>query len=269
MNTSEIKQLSEDAVTKLMEALERGESQTFKNYLQTMARFHKYSWQNSMLIISQCPTASHVAGYQTWRKLGRQVVKGAKGIAILAPLVGKAKPEEQHDGEEKRLFGFRAVYVFDVASTTGEELPEFSTVTGDPQQYMERLTAFVTAKGITLSYSDKIAPAKGQCSGKAITLLPNLQPAEAFAVLVHEAAHSALHFGERRKETTKKIRETEAEAVAFVVSSAIGLDVNSSCSDYILSYDGTKDTLAESLAFVQHTASEILQGIAEKVEVPE
>jgi len=269
MNTSEIKQLSEDAVTKLMEALERGESETFKNYLQTMARFHKYSWQNSMLIISQCPTASHVAGYQTWRKLGRQVVKGAKGIAILAPLVGKAKPEEQQDGEEKRLFGFRAVYVFDVASTTGEELPEFATITGDPQQYMKRLTAFVTAKGITLSYSDEIAPAKGQCSGKAITLLPTLQPAEAFAVLVHEVAHSALHFGERRKETTKKIRETEAEAVAFVVSSAIGLDVNSSCSDYILSYEGTKDTLAESLAFVQHTASEILQGIAEKVEVPE
>jgi hypothetical protein len=78
-----------------------------------------------------------------------------------------------------------------------------------------------------------------------------------------------LHFGERRKETTKKIRETEAEAVAFVVSSAIGLDVNSSCSDYILSYDGTKETLAESLAFVQQTASEILQGISAQVEVPE
>src|SRR5258708_38727132 len=102
MNTSEIKQLSENAVTKLMEALERGESETFKNYLQTMGRFHKYSWQNSMLILSQCPTASHVAGYQTWRKLGRQVVNGAKGIAILAPLGGSVRPEEQQSGGEQR-----------------------------------------------------------------------------------------------------------------------------------------------------------------------
>jgi hypothetical protein len=103
MNTTEIKQLSEDAVTKLMEALEHGESETFKNYLRTMARFHKYSWQNSMLILSQCPTAPRVAGYQTWRKLGRQVMKGANGIAILAPMNSNVRPEEQQDGEEKRL----------------------------------------------------------------------------------------------------------------------------------------------------------------------
>lgn len=262
MRNEQIKQLSEDALAELMEALERGESETLKSYLKTMARFHRYSWGNCLLIQSQCPEASHVAGYQTWRKLGRQVVKGAKGIAIMAPMVGKVKPEEEHQEEERvRLFGFRVVHVFDVSNTTGEELPEFATVSGDPQQYMERLTAFVTSKGITLLYSGDIAPAKGLCSGKTITLLPNLQPAEAFAVLVHEAAHSALHFGDRRKETTKRVRETEAEAVAFVVSSAIGLDVNSACSDYILSYDGDKATLAESLAFVQTTAAEILQAI--------
>jgi hypothetical protein len=261
MNTTEIKQLSEDALTKLMEALERGESETFKNYLKVMARFHSYSFQNGMLIMSQCPTASHVAGYQTWRKLGRQVMKGAKGIAILAPMVGKVKPEEQQDGEERRLFGFRAVYVFDVASTTGKELPEFATVKGDPQQYLERLLSFVASKGITLDYSDAIAPAKGQCCGKAITLLPNMELAESFATLVHEVAHSELHTGARRKETTKKVRETEAEAVAFVVSSAIGLDTNTASADYLQTYGSDRDTLAASLAFVQQTANEILEAI--------
>jgi hypothetical protein len=135
-------------------------------------------------------------------------------------------------------------------------------VKGDPGDYLERLREFVASKGIMLDFSEDIAPAKGMCSGKQITLLPSLGAAETTAVLVHELAHAFMHFTERRTQTTKTVRETEAEAVAFVVSSAIGLDVNSACSDYVALYGGDKSTLMESLSIIQHTASEILQAIS-------
>ena len=110
-------------------------------------------------------------------------------------------------------------------------------------------------------YSEEIAPAKGMSSGNIITLLPSLDAAETTAVLVHEIAHSLMHFGDRRAQTTKTVRETEAEAVAFVVSSAIGLDVNTACSDYVALYGGDKAVLTESLAVIQRTSSEVLQAI--------
>ena len=98
-------------------------------------------------------------------------------------------------------------------------------------------------------------------SGGQITHLPDLPPAEHFAVLAHEAAHELLHRGDRRNKTTHTVRETEAEAVAFVVSTAIGLDTNTSSSDYIQLHAGDKATLGESLAFIQQSASVILRAI--------
>ena len=98
-------------------------------------------------------------------------------------------------------------------------------------------------------------------SGGKITLLPDLPAAERFSVLAHETAHELLHRGERRQATTHTVRETEAEAVAYVVSSAIGLNANTSSSDYIQLHAGDKATLAESLAVIQQTASAILRAI--------
>ena len=140
-------------------------------------------------------------------------------------------------------------------------MPEFATVNGDPQSSTARLKEFVAAQGITLEYSDRIKPARGMSSGGAITLLPDMASAEEFAVLVHEIAYELLHRGDRRGTTTHTVRETEAEAVAFVVSSAIGLDTSTSSSDYIQLHAGDKATLAESLAFVQGTAAVILQAV--------
>jgi len=227
-----------------------------------MSRFHRYSWGNCLLIHSQRPDATQVAGFQAWLKMRRYVRKGEKGIVILAPMVGRKKSDDElTEDAETRLFGFRAAHVFDVSQTEGEPLPEFARVTGDPQQHTDRLKAFVAAKGIALEFSDRIAPAKGMSSGGKITLLPNLDAAETFSVLVHEAAHELLHRGERRSQTTHAVRETEAEAVAFVVSCAVGLDLNTASSDYIQLHSGDKATLAESLAFVQHTAAEILNAM--------
>lgn len=262
MTTQQAKALSETAITRLMDALERGQSDALKTYLSVMSRFHKYSWGNCLLIYSQRPDATHVAGFHAWLKLRRFVRKGEKGIVILAPMVGHKKSDDAlTEDEQTRVFGFRAAHVFDVSQTDGEPLPEFATVTGDPHCYADRLARFVASQGIALAYDSKIAPAKGLSSGGKITLLPDMPPGEHFAVLTHEAAHELLHRGDRRKETTHTIRETEAEVVSFVVCSAIGLDANSSSSDYIQLHAGDKATLAESLAFIQQTASVILQAI--------
>lgn len=262
MTTDQAKKLSEDALTRLMEALERGESHALKAYLAVLARFHKYSWGNCLLIFSQRPNATHVAGFHGWLKMRRYVRKGEKGLVILAPMVGRKKSDnELTEDEQTRVYGFRAAHVFDVSQTDGEPLPEFAKVQGDPQDYTERLKQFVAGRNIALEYDRRIAPATGMSSGGKITLLPDLGAAEHFAVLVHEIAHELLHRGDRRKETTHTVRETEAEAVAFVVSSAIGLDTNSASSDYIQLHRGDKDTLSESLALIQQTAAEILRAI--------
>jgi antirestriction protein ArdC len=263
MTTEQAKQLSEAAIARLMEALERGQSDALKNYLAVMSRFHRYSWGNIMLIYSQRPNATHIAGFHAWLKLRRYVRKGEKGIVILAPMVGKQKSDgELAEDAHTRLFGFRAAHVFDVSQTEGDPLPEFATTKGDPRDFTERLKEFISTKGIALEYSDEIAPAKGMSSGGRITVLPDLNPGEHFSVLVHETAHELLHRTERRSKTTHTIRETEAEAVAFVVSSAIGLDVNTSSSDYIQLHAGDKATLVESLTFVQQTSAEILGAIS-------
>jgi hypothetical protein len=265
MTIEQAKTLSEDALTRLMDALERGQSDALKTYLAVAARFHRYSWGNCLLIYSQRPDATHVAGFHAWVKMRRFVRKGEKGIVILAPMVGKKRTDDElTEDEHTRLYGFRTAHVFDVSQTEGEPLPDFATVKGDPQGYTERLQTFISSKSIALEYSDRIAPAKGISSGGTITLLPNLNPAEQFSVLVHEMAHELLHKAARRTETSHTVRETEAEAVAFVVSSAIGLDVNSASSDYIQLHAGDKSTLAESLALVQQAAADILHAIAPK-----
>jgi antirestriction protein ArdC len=132
MNTDTIKQLCDEALGRLANALEQGHSDALKGYLATMSRFHKYSWGNILLIFTQKPHASHVAGFQAWRKLNRFVRKGEKGIAIFAPMVVKKHNEAgQREDEQTRLFGFRTAYVFDESQTDGEPLPSFAAVKGD------------------------------------------------------------------------------------------------------------------------------------------
>ena len=232
-----------------------------------------------MLIARQRPTATRVAGIRTWNLLGRFVKRGEKGILILAPMVGRRNQQSDavateiatHNAADERnpeaqLYGFRAVYVFDVSQTEGKELPNLTDAEGDVTGYRERLIEYVESEGIKLSYSEKIAPAKGLSSGKRITLLTGMQPAEEFSTLVHELAHEMLHRSERRTLTTKEVRETEAEAVAFVVCQSIGLETGTASEDYIRLWNGSAKLLQESLEVVQRTASVILGAIAPKPE---
>jgi hypothetical protein len=270
MKRDEATKLAETALGQLAEALEQGHSKALTLYLQTLARFHRYSFGNVLLIACQRPDATHVAGFHTWKKLGRTVKKGETGIAILAPLVRRRavdaldhKPDDKQPSRDKgcTVRGFKVVHVFDVSQTEGQALPEFAPAEGDPRQHLDQLRQAVRTHGIALDYAPIPGGALGASQGGSITVRPDLSPAEEFSVLVHEFAHELLHKGERRGETTKTVRETEAEAVAFVVSQVAGLDTKTRASDYIHLYRGDKETLAESLEHIQRAATTILTAL--------
>jgi len=218
------------------------------------------------------PSAKRVAGFWTWKNLGRSVKAGQKGIRILAPIVGVRRKKDADASQditkqnERVLLGFRNAYVFDISQTDGVDLPALNEVTGDPGENIDRLAAFLKSKGIQLVYSEKIAPALGMSYGGRIAILPGQSKAEEFSTLVHEAAHEMMHKAERRTATTKTVRETEAEAVAFVVGKAIGLVTGSASADYINLYHGNASLLAESLEVVQQTANVILAALEPPTE---
>src|SRR5258708_9482274 len=171
MNSESIKKITNQAIEQLVEALNAGHSEGLTQYLAAMAKFRAYSFLNVLLILKQCPNASRVAGYRTWQSFGRQVKQGAKGIMILAPMFRKGTEttdESSTTEESRRVAGFRAVYVWDEQQTTGKELPQIGSVTGDPSFYVERLEEFRRASGIRLDYSGATAPARRSGSKRRI-----------------------------------------------------------------------------------------------------
>ena len=274
-NENATQKLIRENVDFLIQQLEAGRSDALTAYLTAMSHFHNYSFGNILQIARQKPDATHVAGLYAWNQLGRRVKKGEKGIQILAPMIGtkrKKDAEAEQDITKQNqpvLVGFRAVYVFDISQTEGKELPEHASVTGDAGENRDRLMEFVTAQGIELEFNERIAPAMGMSYGGKIVLLPGQSKAEEFATLVHELAHEMLHKAERRTTTTKVVRETEAEAIAFVVSKAVGLETGTASADYIQLYHGNASLLAESLEVIQKASAVILAALETKPEVEE
>ena len=234
--------LIKQAVDYLIQQLEAGKSETLTAYLNAMARFHSYSFGNILQIARQRPTATRVAGIRAWNELGRFVRKGEKGIQILAPMIGYRRNRKDAAGEQEQegkpqpmLIGFRPVYVFDIAQTEGADLPELEhSITGEVGEHRDRLIDFLNQQNIALEFNEKIAPALGVSYGGKIALLPGQSKAEEFTTLVHETAHELLHRAERRTMTTQTVRETEAEAVAFIVGQAVGLEMGTVSSGVIL-----------------------------------
>jgi hypothetical protein len=259
------------AVDFLIGQIEAGKSETLAAYLTAMARFHNYSFGNIVAIARQRPAATRVAGFGTWKEMGRFVKRGERGIQILAPMVGnrrrngEAAQNTDADGNAKPqpvLIGFRAVYVFDVAQTEGADLPEFEhNISGEVGEQRDRLIDFLAQQNIALEFNERIAPALGVSYGGKIALLPGQSKPEEFVTLVHETAHELLHKADRRTFTTATVRETEAEAVAFIVGQAIGLEMGNASSDYIQMYNGNATLLAESLEVIQRTSAVILAAI--------
>jgi hypothetical protein len=263
----------------LIQQLEAGHSEGLTAYLSAMGRFHNYSFGNILEIARQKPDATRVAGLYAWNQLGRKVMKGQKGIRILAPMIGTRKKKDNETTRSSdpaavnkpMLVGFRAVYVFDVSQTDGAELPNLSErVKGEVGEYRERLIDYIIAQGIELEFKASIAPALGISYGGRIVILPGQDTAEEFSTLVHELAHELLHKAERRTATTKTVKETEAEAIAFVVCQTIGLDSGRASADYIQLYHGNAALLTESLEVIQKASALILSAIeTEQVEAEE
>ncbi len=152
--------------------------------------------------------------------------------------------------------------MFDLSQTDGEPVPEFARMTGDPRGHFRQLMNYATNhQGIGVVFDHLPPGVDGESSGGVLRLRVGLGPAGEFHVLAHELAHEMLHKVADDRPQSKTIRETEAEAVAFVVCEAIGLDTNTAASDYIQLYAGGKDTLAQSLDRIQRTAATIIEAV--------
>ena len=254
MADGETMKLVHEATDRLIAALEAGESDQLKAYLSAMGRFHGYSPGNVLLISIQFPRASRVAGYRTWQSLRRQVRKGERGIRVLAPIVCR---DRDCDDDRDRVVAFKTASVFDVSQTEGAPLPQFAEVRGEPGVLLAALKMSIANQGIELIYIDGPASLQGWSGGGRIAVRRGLTPAEEFSTIVHELAHSRLHEHEDEK-SSRTVQETEAEAVAFVVCEAIGLDTNRAGADYIQLYRGSRDTPVASLERIHRTAAGIL-----------
>ena len=266
------KALTTDALASLTAALEAGGSAALRDYLKVAARFHKYSFRNQALIAWQRPTATQVAGFHAWIALGRAVQKGEKGIAILAPMIGKDKKAVVAAGADLpvKMFGFKVVYVFDVAQTAGKDLPSIDLQPdGDDAGGMgQRLIDYAVGAGITVRLADKatIAGAEGRTTGTVIELGEWLTGAARAATLAHELAHCLLHcegpvFLDMGKPDERSLRELEAESVAYVLSHAAGFTRLDRMSDYVVNWNGTAGRLESSLHRI-NAAVKILYPVA-------
>lgn len=274
---SAAREAMDKALDTLATQLDAGRSEAMTRYLATMSRFRSYSWGNVLLIHVQRPDATHVAGFNTWKNMGRFVKKGEKGILILAPCgqgrsaaaqneerddqSNETAPAQEHRGTARR---FRPVYVFDVSQTEGKELPEPERVKGNPGEYLERLERLAREEmGITLDYVDYLDGAYGVSMGGMVRVVKHLDEARRFSVLCHEIAHEMLHWAAPEDvRRDKTLVETQAEAVAFTVSYTIGLEnATAAAADYIGLYRGNRETLRQSLAAIHQAAGRILEAV--------
>ena len=269
------KALTTDALAALTAALEAGGSAALRDYLKVAARFHKYSFRNQALIAWQRPTATQVAGFHAWIALGRAVQKGEKGIAILAPMVGKDKKAVVPAGElaPVKMFGFRTVFVFDVAQTAGKDLPTIEIQpdgddAGANGGMGQRLIDYAVGAGIVVQLADKatLGSAEARTTGTVIELGDWLTGAARAASLAHELAHCLLHcagpvFLDMGKPDDRALRELEAESVAYVLSHAAGFTRLDRMSDYVVNWKGTAGRLESSLHRI-NAAVKILYPVA-------
>lgn len=243
-------------VEQLAAELREGQTQGFVGFLEKMGRFHRYSARNVMLILMQRPEATLVAGVKRWNELGRRVKKGERGIAILAPTLKKVEVVDEATGEvreERKLAGFHTTYVFDVSQTEGEPLePEGEEIPQGPALY-ERLRA-----ACPVAVQEGLLPggALGKTDGKRIVLAADQGHTRKAETLLHEWAHTLLHFG--GIDLSREVEELEAEAVAYAVGRELGLPMSTS-RDYILHWQGTVEALEASLERIQRAAREILE----------
>ena len=247
--------LIEDALTRIEASLAAGHSESFKAFIETMGRFHRYSFLNQLLIVMQNPQASHVAGFNAWKAFERSVKPGERGIVVMAPIIKKVgETEQRHDDGTvtkevtRQVVNVKPVYVFDVSQTEGKEIPSLYCTEGEVGEFNEKLKEMVQNAGIEVVTASNLGRALGSSEGKRIRLSVKLNGAQKFRVLTHEYAHELLHRGEDRMNTTRQMRELEAESVACVVCYAFGIDTVQSSVNYLHLYRASPMTLPRGRA---------------------
>ncbi len=266
MKRDEAMQITEQSLAQLNESLKNGKSESYLAYLDTIAKFPHYSFRNLLLIEQQFPTATQVAGYNAWRKLGRWVKEGESGIGIIAPLAIRAK----NNNEDAEVFGFRIVHVFDVSQTDGATLPSLARASGDPLGNIRFLEMAYSKLGIHCELVDLPSGHFGTSRGGHVQINSELTAAERFQTMVHELAHELLHTSPEIKiRVSKQVEELEAESVAYVVSQAYGVDCRDASLEYIHLYQGDEELLANSMERIRKTAVSILTHLSDAKETHE
>lgn len=260
MKSEEVHRIIHNALDRLDAALAEGHSEALSRLLAAMARFHRYSWGNVVLIASQRPDATRVAGFHAWKRLGRSVKAGERGIAIRAPMLYRRSSGQGGPDDEEEALRFRLAHVFDITQTEGEPPPEIESPVGAPGSALPRLLSFAEQCGIVILYEELVG-AEGVSSGGTVRIQRGLAPAEEFSTLVHEIAHELLHQGPDAVRDTRTVRETEAEAVAHVVCQAVGIGSTAASRDYIHLHQGDRELLARSLRRIQRAAAAILERV--------
>ncbi len=239
-------------------------SELFRQYLDVQARFHKYSWHNTMLIVTQKPDAERVAGFKTWQTMGRYVRKGERGIMIFAPRPWKHTDTDDNGKDtERQGVSFRPVYVFDVSQTDGDPLPEVEVpdVETAADTLLASLERVAAKRGIAINYTTLDAGYFGVSKGGTIDLATGHATGQSAKTLAHELAHEAMHKKDRPDGLTRTVAELEAESVAYVVCSHFGLAVEVRASRYIAQWNGDGKALRESLARIAATARDIIDDV--------
>ncbi|MBR5089992.1 MAG: DUF3849 domain-containing protein [Ruminiclostridium sp.] len=269
-------------------------SDRYKEMLAVMSKFHNYSVNNTILIASQMPDATLVAGFNQWKKdFGRSVLKGARGIRILAPNAYKAQKEEikrdpdtdlpimDKDGnlvkevvEETRI-AFKPVTVFDVSQTDGKPLPDIGVdeLNGDIKDFDKLMNVLREVSPVPIKFAPISTDAKGfyDPTAKSITIKEGMSDVQTVKTAIHEITHAKLHDldnvkaqGEKPKDLNTK--EVEAESVAFAVCQHFGIDTSDYSFGYVASWSKAKDTpeLKASLETIHDTAAELITAISEK-----
>lgn len=286
---------TDERVAELTDRLENGvkelyASDSYAQYISAMAKFHHYSFGNALLILFQCPHATNVAGYGTWKELGRQVKKGEKGIMILAPCnFGATLEREKIDPlTGQTLYGpdgnpltekvkiapnrFKIAHVFDLSQTEGRELPRIGVyeLTGDVSDYTGIYDRLAALSPLPIVQEDFQRAAKGYTSfvENRIVIKPGMSQVQTIKTLVHEIAHAKLHkpkdLATEQTPKERRQKEVEAESIAYVVCQYFGIDT----SDYSLAYVAgwsRGQELAElkaSLNVIHSTAGEIIDAIS-------
>lgn len=256
-----------EAHTQLIEAVAAlVSSEDWARFLAIAARFHNYSFHNQLLILTQRPDATRVAGFHTWRKLGRRVRRGEKGLQILAPCIytKRLEKERQDEPTEVRvLSGFKVVYVFDISQTDGEELPEMrpALLSGAaPEGLWQAIASQIEHQGFTVERGPCPGRANGVASFDRRTVIvhPDLDSAQALKTLIHELAHVMLHEDSRERRRA----EVEAESVAFIVCRACQLPSDDYTFPYVAAWSGGDiELVRETGDRVVSCARRILDGL--------